>query len=117
AARRRRTRRRRHRSSASVGDRDAEARRDHDPQGLRDGELRVVDMKRTALFALVAAAALSGQAPQKSADWPAVAGDVGAMKYSPADQITPANVTGLKEAWTYQPGGPAPIGTGGGMNI
>src|SRR5690349_5492768 len=42
-------------------------------------------------------------------DWPAVAGDVGGMKYSPADQITPANVATLKEAWSYQGGGPAPI--------
>jgi quinoprotein glucose dehydrogenase len=46
---------------------------------------------------------------QNPADWPAVAGDVGAMKYSPADQITPANVAKLTQAWTYQPGGPAPI--------
>src|SRR4029079_15327632 len=52
---------------------------------------------------------LAAQAQQKPIDWPAVAGDVGATKYSPADQITPANVAGLKEAWSYQPGGPAPI--------
>ena len=32
-------------------------------------------------------------AAQSPTDWPAVAGDVGAMKYSPIDQITPANVT------------------------
>ena len=30
---------------------------------------------------------------QSTADWPAAAGDVGGMKYSPADQITPANDT------------------------
>ena len=48
----------------------------------------------------------------KRADWPAVAGDVGAMKYSPADQITPANVSQLTQAWTYPSGGPAPIVVG-----
>lgn len=67
---------------------------------------------RTAWLAAALAAivlsplALEGQSP---ADWPAVAGDIGAMKYSPADQITPANVAKLTQAWTYQPGGPAPI--------
>ncbi len=50
---------------------------------------------------------------QTTIDWPAVAGDVGGMKYSPANQITPANVAMLKEAWSYQPGGPAPIVIGG----
>jgi glucose dehydrogenase len=46
---------------------------------------------------------------QSPADWPAVAGDLGATKYSPAEQITPANVSQLTQAWTYQPGGSAPI--------
>jgi quinoprotein glucose dehydrogenase len=54
----------------------------------------------------LAALALHAQSPT---DWPAAAGDIGAMKYSPADQITPANVGRLTQAWTYQPGGPAPI--------
>jgi quinoprotein glucose dehydrogenase len=46
---------------------------------------------------------------QSATDWPAVAGDAGAMKFAPIDQITPANVTTLSQAWTYQPGGPTPI--------
>ena len=46
---------------------------------------------------------------QNGIDWPAVAGDVGAMKYSPADQITPANVARLTQAWSYPTGGAAPI--------
>jgi quinoprotein glucose dehydrogenase len=46
---------------------------------------------------------------QSTTDWPAVAGDVGASKYSPADQITPANVNKLAQSWTYGPGGPNPI--------
>jgi quinoprotein glucose dehydrogenase len=31
------------------------------------------------------------------------------MKYAPLDQITPANVAQLTQAWTYEPGGPWPI--------
>lgn len=54
----------------------------------------------------LAALAVHAQGPT---DWPAAAGDIGAMKYSPADQITPSNVGKLTQAWTYQPGGPAPI--------
>src|SRR4051812_4597653 len=46
---------------------------------------------------------------QSPTDWPAVAGDPGGMKYSPADQITPANVARLTQAWTYQSAGSAPI--------
>ena len=38
-------------------------------------------------------------------DWPAVGGDIGGMKYSPLDQITPANVTKLTQAWSYTGGG------------
>src|SRR5690242_12810978 len=50
---------------------------------------------------------VEGQNP--ATDWPAVAGDVGGMKYSPANQITPANVTTLTQAWTYAGNGAAPI--------
>jgi quinoprotein glucose dehydrogenase len=69
---------------------------------------------RTRLLAVGAGAGLLSLAvlalhAQSPTDWPAAAGDVGAMKYSPADQITPANVPKLTQAWTYQPGGPAPI--------
>src|SRR5262245_54752014 len=71
-----------------------------------------MSIKRTASLAaaaLVAMAGLSGRAQQRAIDWPAVSGDAGAMKYSPADQITPANVTQMKEAWSYTPGGAWPI--------
>jgi len=34
-------------------------------------------------------------------DWPNYGNDRGAMRYSPLTQITPANVTSLKVAWTY----------------
>jgi quinoprotein glucose dehydrogenase len=35
-------------------------------------------------------------------DWPNYGNDRGAQRYSPLTQITPANVTSLKVAWTYQ---------------
>ena len=59
-------------------------------------------MRRLALLAAVIGVAAGSLAvdAQNPADWPAVAGDVGAMKYSPADQITPANVAKLTQAWT-----------------
>jgi glucose dehydrogenase len=69
-------------------------------------------MVMNRVFTLVGAAIVTcgltahGQVPS---DWPAVAGDLGAMKYSPVNQITTANVTTLKQAWSYQPGGAAPI--------
>ncbi len=67
-----------------------------------------------AVLTWVAAVASAGQATvaQSQADWPAVAGDTGGMKYSPADQITPANVSALTQAWTYPAGGAAPIVVG-----
>lgn len=58
--------------------------------------------------AMVFACGLTAQA-QSPSDWPAVAGDLGATKYAPVAQITAANVAKLTEAWSYKPGGPAPI--------
>jgi quinoprotein glucose dehydrogenase len=37
-------------------------------------------------------------------DWPHYGGDAGGQRYSTAAQITPANVGGLKVAWTYSTG-------------
>ena len=45
---------------------------------------------------LLAASDVAAQS-SKRADWPAVAGDVGGMKYSPAGEITPANVGQLTQ--------------------
>jgi glucose dehydrogenase len=61
------------------------------------------------VMGVVFAGDLRAHAQQARADWPAVAGDLGGMKYSPADQITPANVATLTEAWSYKAPGSAPI--------
>ena len=50
------------------------------------------------LFAL---AAHQSSPPQTAADWPMPGRDPGGMRYSPLNQITPANVNQLKVAWVY----------------
>jgi quinoprotein glucose dehydrogenase len=57
-----------------------------------------------SVIALTGSAALS--APQKltPGDWYNVGGDEGSTKFSTLSQITPANVTQLKTAWTYDTG-------------
>ncbi len=35
-------------------------------------------------------------------EWHHYGNDLGGMRYSPLDQITPANVSGLKQAWVYR---------------
>src|ERR1700729_1628193 len=37
-------------------------------------------------------------------NWPAYGNDVGNMRYANIDQITPANVSQLKPAWTFHTG-------------
>jgi quinoprotein glucose dehydrogenase len=46
-------------------------------------------------------------------EWPNYGNDSGAMRYAPLDQITPANVSSLKVAWTYhmKPGDTTRIAT------
>jgi quinoprotein glucose dehydrogenase len=56
---------------------------------------------RTALSALLAApAALVAQT--SSADWPVYGGNTDNTHFTTLSQITPANVSRLKVAWTYQ---------------
>src|SRR5690349_16017642 len=55
------------------------------------------------LLGFLGVVVVSAQTP--TPDWPAVGGDIGGMKYSPLDEITPANVTKLTQAWSYNGGG------------
>jgi glucose dehydrogenase len=58
-----------------------------------------------ALITLLTGAGLGAQ--NLATDWPSVGHDPGGMKYSPLTQITPANVSRLAKAWTYDLGVPA----------
>ncbi len=55
-------------------------------------------MRTAALLVLSLPALLPAQ------EWRYYGGDAGGMKYSPLKQITPANVTTLKPAWTFHTG-------------
>src|SRR5690349_22912142 len=61
----------------------------------------------TVVVLVALGAAVNAQNP--GTDWPNVGNDSGGTKFSAANQLTPANVTQLKEAWSYQPGGPFPL--------
>src|SRR5580693_6907967 len=53
----------------------------------------------------------------ESKEWPTYGHDSGGMRYSPLTQITPANVSNLKVAWTFHlkpEGYVAPVGGRGG---
>ena len=59
---------------------------------------------------LLGAAALtvpSAQTPARrgteNGEWRTLGGDIGHTRYSPLDQITPANFETLKEAWKFSP--------------
>jgi len=56
-----------------------------------------------AAGALVAAHALGAQSSQRG-DWTAYGHDALGSRYSPLDQITRENVSGLQAAWTYRTG-------------
>ena len=58
---------------------------------------------RSNIRLCVMAALLGGTVigAQAATDWQNYGGDRGAQRYSPLTQITPANVTSLKVAWTY----------------
>ena len=45
-------------------------------------------------------------------EWPVYGGDAGSTRYSTLDQLTPDNVDGLAEAWTYKAGKWRPGDTG-----
>ncbi len=47
---------------------------------------------------------LRGQSPKPANPWPAYAADNAATHYSPLEDITPANVSGLAQAWEWATG-------------
>jgi quinoprotein glucose dehydrogenase len=57
----------------------------------------------TALSSLAHAAAAAAPSWQAapSKEWPAYGGDQGASRYSPIEQLTPANIRNLKVAWVH----------------
>ena len=60
----------------------------------------MVFVQRLAWFVFFSVA-LCGQAVDPAKEWQTYGHDSGAMRYSPVNQITPANVGQLKVAWTY----------------
>jgi quinoprotein glucose dehydrogenase len=60
-------------------------------------------MKKICAILAIAGVWLGAQTPQPAAvEWRYWGGDPGQMKYSTADEITPANVQDLRLAWTWQ---------------
>jgi glucose dehydrogenase len=58
---------------------------------------------RTVLLTSAVALGIALTAPAiAQTDWPAYGRDLGAQRYSPLKQITPANVSNLVQAWTFQ---------------
>lgn len=71
--------------------------------------LRLVSFPSFAVAAFSFAAGLHGTAQAAATnDWAAYLGDPGGSHYSTLDQITPANVTQLQPAWSFQAGGASP---------
>ncbi len=66
-------------------------------------------------LAWLAAFLLASSAAAQDADWPHWGNDAGGMRYSPLEQITPANVGDLEVLWTWRHGdvsdGSPPFGT------
>ncbi|HKV76390.1 MAG TPA: hypothetical protein VJN95_17860, partial [Gemmatimonadales bacterium] len=54
--------------------------------------------------ALLLLAACSSGSIDRSGDWPAYGHDALGSRYSPLTDVTPQNVSGLAEAWTFHTG-------------
>jgi glucose dehydrogenase len=61
-------------------------------------------MRRVLWIAMVALVAALPATILGQRDWPTYGHDVGGARFSPLRQITPANVTRLMRAWTYETG-------------
>ena len=60
-------------------------------------------MRMIRLIALLLAVPLAAHsAVAADGEWHHYGNDLGGMRYSPLDQITPENVSGLKQAWVYR---------------
>jgi quinoprotein glucose dehydrogenase len=57
-----------------------------------------------ALGLVVAALLIAPPARAGAPGWPFYGGDAGGQRFSPARQINPSNVAGLKQAWSYSTG-------------
>src|ERR1035441_6172130 len=69
-----------------------------------------------AAMLLAASLALPQSANKKEAiEWPAYGGNPEDSRYSPLKQINRSNVSKLQVAWTYDAGGSAAGGRGGGL--
>src|SRR5687768_6844400 len=67
----------------------------------------IVAILALGLLGAVALTVPSAQAPPKrgteNGEWRTIGGDMGHTRYSPLDQVTPANFETLKEAWRFSP--------------
>ena len=61
-------------------------------------------MRLSSLLAFVAVPVTLSAQPRASVDWPVYGGNTDNTHYTTLGQITPANVSRLKVAWTYQTG-------------
>lgn len=59
---------------------------------------------RTALFAIALCPVFLGAASAQDGEWRHFNGNLGNTKFSPADQITPENVSRLEKAWEFHTG-------------
>jgi quinoprotein glucose dehydrogenase len=69
-------------------------------------------VRNQALACALLAGAMAGPALAAPDDWPTYGHDAGGGRFSPLDQITPANVAQLQPAWTYHMKPPAAAPTG-----
>ena len=58
--------------------------------------------RRQFLYQTAAAASLGAAPSNRAKEWNHYGGDAGASRYSPCEQIKPANVAKLKVAWTHK---------------
>src|SRR5262249_6008558 len=57
---------------------------------------------RLTLMVLAVPALVGAQTARRNVDWPVYGGNADNTHYTSLSQITPANVTSLKVAWTYE---------------